>query len=205
MLWHCAKLKLRIPAQVYFTGNLLNIQVDCAFDHSMEIKDSTPSSSRLTPVIWGGVAVALAENLPGLSLLDWICCGTIWSGALLAVYLRWRQNPQRGVQFREAVSLGMLAALLGAVLNLAIDYSFKKPLTDVLRFFGENTSALAEKLQEYFPADIFVRMPGLLHIIFIAMSLFVHATIGAIGGMIGVTIFPPVRDGNHEKLRGELP
>jgi len=173
----------------------------------MEIKNSTstPSSSRLTPIIWGGVAVALAENLPGLSLLDWICCGTIWSGALLAVYLRWRQNPQRGVQFREAISLGILAAVLGAVLNLAIDYTFKKPLTDVLRFFGENTPARAEKLREYFPSDLFVRMPALLHIIFIVMSLAVHATIGAIGGMIGVTIFPPAKEARDEKSRGELP
>ena len=159
----------------------------------MKIKNSTstPSASRLAPILWGGVAVALAENLPGLSLLDWICCGTIWSGALLAVYLRWRQNPQRGVQFREAIALGMLAALLGAALNLAIAYSFKKPLTDVLRFFDANTSALAEKLRQYFPADTFQRLPALPHVIFIVMSLVVHATIGAIGGMIGVTIFPP--------------
>jgi len=171
----------------------------------MEIKDSTSSApSRLKPILWGGVAVALAENLPGLSLLDWICCGTIWSGALLAVYLRWRQNPQRGVQFREAISLGILAALLGAALNLAIDYTFKKPLTDVLRLFGEDTSALAEKLRQYFPADIFQRLPALLHIIFITMSLIVHATIGAIGGMIGVAIFPPAKDERDEKSRGEL-
>jgi hypothetical protein len=152
---------------------------------------SAPSASRLTPILWGGVAVALAENLPGLSLLDWLCCGTIWSGALLAVYLRWRQNPQGGVQFREAISLGIWAALLGAILNLAIDYSFKKPLTDVLRFFGENTSALAEKLREHFPSDIFVRLPALLHVIFIVMSLVVHATVGAIGGMTGMTLFSP--------------
>jgi hypothetical protein len=166
----------------------------------MKIKNSTstPSASRLAPILWGGVAVALAENLPGLSLLDWICCGTIWSGALLAVYLRWRQNPQRDVQFREAISLGMLAALLGATLNLAIDYSFKKPLTDVLRFFDANTSALAEKLRQYFPADIFIEQPALLPVLFIAMSLVVHATVGAIGGMIGMTLFSPRHENRPE-------
>lgn len=166
------------------------------------MNDSPPASqpsNRLTPILWGGAVIALAENLPGLSLLDWACCGTIWSGALLAVYLRWRQNPQRGVQFSEAISLGIFAALLGAALNLAIDYSFKKPLTDVLRFFGENTSELSAKLREYLPQDIFQRMPILLHLIFIAMSIIVHATLGAIGAMIGVTIFPPRQNVDDEE------
>jgi hypothetical protein len=169
---------------------------------AMQMNDSPPASqpsNRLTPILWGGAVIALAENLPGLSLLDWACCGTIWSGALLAVYLKWRQNPPRGVQFSEAISLGIFAALLGAVLNLAIDYSFKKPLTDVLRFFGENTSELSEKLREYLPQDILQRMPILLHLIFIAMNIVVHATLGAIGAMIGVAIFPPRQNVTDEE------
>jgi len=158
----------------------------------MERKASTASPpNRFKPILWGGVAVTLAENLPGLTLLDWVCCGTIWSGALLAVYLRWRQNPQQGVHFREAISLGIMAALLGAILNLSIDLAFKKPLTDVLRFFGENTSEFAAKLRQYFPADIFQQWPVLLPALFIAMSFVVHATVGAIGGMIGMTLFSP--------------
>lgn len=156
---------------------------------------STPkpaaSPNRLKPILLGGVAVAVAENLPGLTLLDWICCGTIWSGALLAVYWRWRQNPEQGVPFREAIALGIGAALLGAVLNLAIDLAFKKPLTDVLRFFSGNTTELSEKLREYFPVEIFQQHPMLLPALFVAMSFVVHATVGAIGGMIGMTLFPP--------------
>jgi hypothetical protein len=155
-------------------------------------------AKRWLPVLAGGIAIALAENLPGLTLLDWLCCGTIWSGALLAVYLRWRQNPRRGVIFGEAVTLGIGAALLGAALNLAVDYSLKKPLTDVLRFFGENTSELSETLRQYLPQDIFQRTPSLLHLVYILMSLCVHATIGAIGGMIGATIFPPRREADGE-------
>jgi len=161
-------------------------------------KNSALPPSRLKPILWGGIAVALAENLPGLTLLDWICCGTIWSGALLAVYLRWRQNSEQGLPFREAISLGILAALLGAVLNLAIDLAFKNPLTDVLRFFGENTTELAAKLREYFPVEIFQQHPMLLPGLFVVMSLVVHATVGAIGGMIGMTLFPPRPEAHQE-------
>ncbi len=158
----------------------------------METNASNPAlpPKRWRPILFGGAVIALAENLPGLSLLDWLCCGTIWSGALLAVYLLWRQNPQRGVQFNEAILVGIFAALLGAALNFAIDYAFKKPLTDALRFLGENTE-LAEKLREYLPQDIFERMPVLLHAMYFLMSVIVHVTIGAIGGMIGAAIFPP--------------
>ena len=162
---------------------------------------TSPPRNRLKPILWGGVAVALAENLPGLTLLDWVCCGTIWSGALLAVYLRWRQNPQQGVPFREALSLGIMAALLGAVFNLAIDLAFKKPLSDVLRFFGKNTTELATKLSQYFPAEIFQYHPMLLPALFIAMSLVVHITVGAIGGMIGMTLFSPAKDGGESSKR----
>jgi hypothetical protein len=158
----------------------------------MEMNASDPAlpPKRWWPILWGGAVIAVAENLPGLSLLDWLCCGTIWSGALLAVYLLWRQNPQRGVPFNEAISAGIFAALLGAGLNFAIDYAFKKPMTDVLRFLGENTE-LSEKVREYLPQDIFERVPILLHAMYFFMSVIVHAIIGAIGGMIGAAIFPP--------------
>jgi hypothetical protein len=159
----------------------------------METNGSNPAlppQKRWQPILLGGAAIAVAENLPGLSLLDWLCCGTIWSGALLSVYLLWRQNPQRGVPFNEAVLVGIFAALLGAALNFAIDYAFKKPLTDVLRFLGENTE-LSERLRVYLPQNIFERMPILLRTMYFLMSVIVHATIGAIGGMIGAAIFPP--------------
>jgi hypothetical protein len=145
---------------------------------------------RLTPILAGGLAIALAENLPGLSLLDWICCGTIWSGALLAVYLHWRQNPQNAVTFSEAVSIGVMAALVGAILNLIIDFAFKKSFLDSLRFFGEDTAKTAETLRESLPESISRRMPILLPAGFIAISVIVHLIVGAIGGMLGATIFP---------------
>lgn len=145
---------------------------------------------RLTPILAGGLAIALAENLPGLSLLDWICCGTIWSGALLAVYLRWRENPQKGIAFGDAVSIGVMAALVGAILNLTIDLAFKKSFTDSLRFFGEDTAKTAETLRELLPESISQRMPMLLPAGFIAISVIVHLIVGAIGGMLGATIFP---------------
>lgn len=152
---------------------------------------AAPPSSRFAPVLWGAAAIALAENLPGLKLLNWLCCGTIWSGALLAVYLRWRQHPQRGVQFSEAIALGIYAALLGAVLNVAIDYGFKKNLAEVLHLFGENNSDLAEKLRQQLPPEIFQHLQSLMPLFLMVMSLVVHAIMGAIGGMIGATIFPP--------------
>jgi hypothetical protein len=145
---------------------------------------------RLTPILAGGLAIALAENLPGLSLLDWICCGTIWSGALLAVYWRWRENPQQGVTFSEAVSIGVMAALVGAILNLTIDLAFKKSFTDSLRFFGEDSAKIAETLRELLPESISQRMPMLLPTGFIAINVIVHVIVGAIGGMLGATIFP---------------
>jgi hypothetical protein len=154
---------------------------------------------RLTPILVGGLAIALAENLPGLSLLDWVCCGTIWSGAVLAVYLRWRQNPQPGVAFGEAVSIGVKAALVGAILNLTIDLAFKKSLLDSLRFFGEDTGKTAETLRELLPEAISKRMPMLLPTGFIAISVVVHLIVGAIGGMLGATIFSPRKE---DRVRG---
>ncbi len=145
---------------------------------------------RLTPILAGGLAIALAENLPGLSLLDWICYGTIWCGSLLAVYLRWRENPQKGIAFSDAVSIGVMAALVGAILNLTIDLAFKKSFTDSLRFFGEDTAKTAETLRELLPASILQSMPMLLPAGFIAISVIVHLIVGAIGGMLGATIFP---------------
>lgn len=151
---------------------------------------SAPAPRRLLPVLAGGLAIALAENLPGLSLLDWVCCGTIWSGALLAVYLCSRQNPQRGVTFREAVVIGLLSALIGAALNLTIDFVFKKPVAEGLRFFGEDTAKTAETLREFLPEPINQRLPFLFTTLIISITLAVHLIVGAIGGMLGATLFP---------------
>jgi hypothetical protein len=146
---------------------------------------------RLLPIVAGGVTIALAENLPGFSLLDWVCCGTIWSGALLAVYLSSRQNPRGGVSFREAVAVGILAAFIGAILNLTVDFVFKKSFADSLRFFSRDPAALTETLRKYLQQPVFERMPFLLQIMFVAVSLVIHLTVGAIGGMMGAVIFPP--------------
>jgi hypothetical protein len=157
----------------------------------MDSDETAPKPPRrLMPILAGGLAIALAENLPGLSLLDWICCGTIWSGALLAVYLHWRQNPQKGVAYGEAVSIGIMAALVGAILNLTIDFAFKKSFMDSLRFFGDDTAKTAETLRELLPEPILQRMPMLLPAGFIVISVTVHLIVGAIGGMLGTTIFP---------------
>jgi hypothetical protein len=143
------------------------------------------------PILVGGIAIALAENLPGFSLLDWACCGTIWSGALLAVYLASRQHGAEGIHFREAITIGMLAALIAAGLNLTIDFTFKKSFIESLRFFGDNPASLAETLNRYLQHAIFQRIPILKQSLFVAISLVVHLIVGAIGGMLGATLFPP--------------
>lgn len=140
------------------------------------------------------MAIALAENLPGLSLLDWVCCGTIWSGALLAVYLLWRQVPQKGVAFSAAVSIGVWAALAGVVLNLAIDLLFKKSLTDGLRFFGADTAKTAETMRMLLPESATQRLPFLLTSLVISVTVAVHLIVGAIGGMLGAAIFSQRKD-----------
>ena len=159
----------------------------------MTTRDSTLANAtpkRWLPILAGGVAIALAENLPGLSLLDWLCCGTIWSGALLAVYLASRQHRAEGIHFREAITIGMLAALIGAVLNLTIDFAFQKSFTESLRFFGDNPASLADTLNRYLQQPLFQRIPLLKQSLFVAISLVVHLIVGTIGGMLGATLFP---------------
>jgi hypothetical protein len=83
-----------------------------------------------------------------------------------------------------------MAALVGAILNLTIDLVFKKSFIDSLRFLGEDTAKTAETLRELLPASFSQRMPMLLPAGFIAISVIVHLIVGAIGGMLGATIFP---------------
>lgn len=77
--------------------------------------------SKLVPVLIGGVAMALISNIPLLNLVNLLCCAGIMGGAVLGVFFYQRSFPA-GLAFtvRDGVVIGVLAGLVGALLNLAV-------------------------------------------------------------------------------------
>lgn len=66
----------------------------------------------------GGVVMGLVSGIPGLSLVNCLCCAGLWGSGILAVFLyRATNKEQPGLSVGQGALLGLLAGLVGGVLG----------------------------------------------------------------------------------------
>jgi hypothetical protein len=144
--------------------------------------------SKLTPALYGGLAIGVLSAVPVLNLINCACCAGTILGGMLAVYLyRQQLDGSLPIQMGDGALLGLMAGIFGALLGSA--------LTAIIGGFSmEYLQKLLETLDnpelnqvlEQFGPDFFAK--GIFIAAFIT-SLIADAIFGLIGGLIGVSLF----------------
>jgi len=142
----------------------------------------------LAPALIGG---AVAGILSGIPLLNCLCCLWIIGGAIFASYLLSRGSPVT-LTAGDGAIVGIFTGIVAAVVDAIISI----PLAAVNREFILN---IMEKIKEYadeMPAGWETWLEGggaattfTMQIFGLLISAVVFAALGALGGIIGVSLF----------------
>ena len=133
----------------------------------------------------GGVAGAVASQIPGLQLLNLACCALVVGGGLLAVYLALKDDPPGATApFGEGAKIGALAGVFGSVLGILLGLLILGGLTGAM-----GIGALASESAEDFEAfSLFSAIAGLGVVAIVVFSLVINVAFSTIGGLIGAAI-----------------
>lgn len=87
------------------------------------------SQSKLIPALIGGSVIAIGSSVPGLNLVNCLCCLWVLLGGASAVYFYQRELPKKQVvSVSEAFILGILAGLFGTLFDTFLSYLLRETL-----------------------------------------------------------------------------
>jgi hypothetical protein len=167
------------------------------YDYTIEQKPS-----KLVPVLIGAGAMTATSVIPGINFINCLCCAGIMGGAVLGVYFYKKSFPDN-LPFRtsdgaiigvfsgllaavmtaviETFSMGVLGAGLSEEMQDEIEDAFDQAITQ-----GSDPAAV-EAVQQF--VMTMLASPLLLFAVILLSSLFIFAAFGALGGVIGGSIF----------------
>lgn len=81
-----------------------------------------PTPDKFMPSLYGGLLIATLWAVPGLNLLNCLCCAGVMLGGFLAVLLYQRELPPDGpgLEQRDCTTLGLLTAAVASVAAVVI-------------------------------------------------------------------------------------
>jgi len=152
--------------------------------------------SKLTPALAGGAVMAVLSSVPIISIGNCICCLWILLGGAVAVIIYNRGLPEgQSVNGGEGAVLGLLAGIFGALFGTILSYLFMSlgdmgMTKNILRGIMERQNDLSPELENFLRNFEEGRAfsPGFILISLFA-SLFVNIVFGALGGLIGASLF----------------
>lgn len=87
------------------------------------------NQSKLIPALIGGSVIAIGSSVPGLNLVNCLCCLWVLLGGASAVYFYQRELPKKQVvSVSEAFILGILAGLFGTLFDTFLSYLLRETL-----------------------------------------------------------------------------
>ena len=147
-----------------------------------------PQASKFMPAVWGGLLIGIINGVPGLGLINCLCCAGTIGGGLLAVYL-YRKDLDQSVamQSGDGALLGLLAGVIGAVIGSALSSVFGVAAWDFLRNFSDyiDDPEIVDMLDRFHPG----MLSGGLFFAQLMIALVINSIFGLIGGLLGVSLF----------------
>jgi len=155
-----------------------------------------PKPSIVIPALYGGIIIAVISAVPGLNLLNCLCCaGVLLGGAMSVFFYKKDLTPQHPpLTSGDALQLGVLAGVFGAIIGSAISAAILAAFGDVSRHF---IMSFMEQYRNEFPPETFdqmergMAMGGGFWLIALVTSLVIDAIFGLLGGLIGYAIWKP--------------
>jgi hypothetical protein len=152
--------------------------------------------------LYGGIVIATISSVPGLNLLNCLCCAGVMLGGLVAVFVYSRElTPETpplsagdGVQL-GALS-GVMAAFLSLILHLVVYALFgniaERIIYELVHSILDATNVPPETIQmfeEIFHQALERGLTPLVVFFSLVQDLILFALFGLLGGLIGYAIF----------------
>ena len=140
------------------------------------------------PALIGG---ALGGVLSGIPLLNCLCCLWIIGGAMLASYILSKNSPvalTAGDGAIVGIFTGIVAAVIDAIISIPLAAVNREFMMSIMEKIGEYADEMPAGWETWLEgggagATLSMQMIGLL------ISAVVFAGLGALGGIIGISLF----------------
>ncbi len=155
-----------------------------------------PKPSVLMPALYGGIVIAVISAVPGLNLLNCLCCAGVMIGGAMSVFFYKKDLTESHPTLTsgDAVQLGALAGVFGAIIGSAISAAILAAFGDVSKHM---IMTFMEQYRNDIPSEAFdqmergMAMGGGLWVISLVSSLVIDTIFGLLGGLIGYAIWKP--------------
>lgn len=140
------------------------------------------------PALIGGVMAGVISAIPFLNCL---CCLWVIAGAVLSTYLLIEKTPFH-LKTGDGLLVGVLSGVFGGVINAIIEIPFSPLYFNVTKRFLMSMSRFMEELPPEWENLLQMKYQGLSPSFFIfdlLLSCLLFAFFGAIGGLIGYSLF----------------
>jgi len=139
------------------------------------------------PALIGGLLAGVASAIPFLNCL---CCLWVIGGAMLSAYLLSERNPAP-LRTGDGLLVGVLSGIFGGVIHAILKIPFgpiyldtsKRFLASLSRFVQEIPSNWEEQL------ETIASLTPSLFVLDLLLSCLLFAFFGAIGGLIGISLY----------------
>lgn len=157
-----------------------------------------PKPDKLMPSLYGGLLIATLWAVPGLNLINCLCCAGVLLGGFLAVLLYQKDlTPENDPLIKnDCIQLGIFSGLIASVAAVIIQMIVTLVFGDVA---VEMMMKLIEKMNVEMPPEFYSLIeqakeqePNLFGSIFAVFIYIVPNTLfSVLGALIGWSVFKP--------------
>lgn len=151
--------------------------------------------SMLMPALYGGIIMAVIGAVPGLNLINCLCCAGVMLGGFMAVYFYKKElTPEMPpLQSSDGLQLGALAGVFGGVIGAILSVLIIQVAGNV---GGEFMLQFMERFRDSMPPESWDEMErgireGGVSFFQLFISLVVSVIFGLLGGLIGYQVLKP--------------
>lgn len=151
--------------------------------------------SILMASLYGGIIMGVISAVPGLNLINCLCCAGVMLGGAAAVFFYKKElmPDMKPLESVDGMKLGALAGVFGGVIGSILTIIVFKTVGNV---GGEMMLGLMEGLRDTMPPDAWEQMEAGIRsdeipVLNLAIGFVFDILFGLIGGLIGYQIFKP--------------
>ncbi len=159
-------------------------------------------SSKLQPVLLGGVFIGVLSALPVIGIAN-CCCLWVIGGGALAAYLV-QQNQPTAITIADGAVVGLLAGLVGGIiwslLSIPLEMAMRQFTAPFVERMVRSNGDMPPQMQQFFESMTRGGAASVLvHVIRICVFVLVSTVFAMLGGILGAAIFkkgkPPSEPG----------
>jgi hypothetical protein len=151
--------------------------------------------SMLMPALYGGIIMAVIGAVPGLNLVNCLCCAGVMFGGFMAVFFYKKDllPDMPALTSSDGMQLGALAGVFGGIVGGILSVLIMNTIGNV---GGDMMLSFMERFKENMPPEAWDQMEqgireGDLSIFNLVIGLIVDVIFGLVGGLIGYSILKP--------------